>query len=481
MLPRARLLITLLLAALAAGCGSRKPRIVVWIEVDTLRADALGCYGNHATGEGGALPSPNIDALAADGLRFEHAYSTAPWTIPSLVSQLSGAWPWEHGVRRLLELAPEASVPLVPRAKELGWRTAGVTTNFVATGKQGFGRGFERWDDSLAQGHEGSHAPEALDKLLAFADELARDPGQGLFLFGWLFEPHYRYEAHEGLRFGPPYAGPLKGDEELNDLLARRKQLTQDDKLFLRGRYQGEVAFMDRALGRFLGELKRRGWYDEALIVFVADHGEEILDRGWIGHSVTLHEELVHVPWIVKLPASEVSARRGQSIPDVVSLIDLPATLLDWMGAKPRDPGGGLLGHSRSLLPVLREGARSERRWIYLHTDFEPLQDNQLAPEKRGNAWGVVDAQTALKWIVDHKQDPPRGMLYDLAHDTLEKNNLYEKLGPGREAPMQRLRGLVARPLAGARGAPALLPEEPWIAWPSDLDGGGPALLEEKR
>jgi arylsulfatase A-like enzyme len=476
-----RHLLALLLALLAAGCGSKKPRIVIWIEVDTLRADALGCYGNHSTGTGGARPTPSLDALAADGLRFDHAYSTAPWTIPSLVSQLSGKWPWEHGVRRLLELAPEESVPLVPRVRELGWRTAGVMTNFVATNKQGFARGFERFDDSLAQGHEGSHAPEALDKLLSFADELAREPGQGLFLFGWLFEPHYRYEAHEGLQFGPEYAGPLEGDEELNDLLARRAQLSQADKLFLRGRYQGEVAFVDRAIGRFLDELRRREWYDEALIVFAADHGEELFDRGWLGHSVTLHDELVRVPWIVKLPASEAGARRNQVIADVVSLIDLPATLLEWMGAKPRDPGGGLLGHSRSLLPVLKQGLPSERRWIYLHTDFQPLLDNELASEKRGHAWGVIDAQTALKWVVDHKSEPPRGMLYDLAHDPLEKNNLYARMGPGREAPMLRLRGLEPRALEGSRPAPEVLPEEPWIPWPANLDGGGRALLREKH
>jgi arylsulfatase A-like enzyme len=380
-----------------------------------------------------------------------------------------------------MELAPEASVPLVPRLRELGWRTAGVMTNFIATSKQGFGRGFERWDDSLAQGHEGSHSPEAVDKLLAFGDELAADPGQGLFLFAWMFEPHYRYEEHAGLHFGPAYDGPLKGDEELNDLLARRAQLSEADKLFLRGRYQSEVAFVDQALGRLIDELKRRGWYDQALIVFVGDHGEEILDRGWIGHSVTLHDELVHVPWIVKLPAAELGARRGAVIADVVSLIDLPATLLDGMGAQPRDPGGGLLGHSRSLLPLLRAGTPSERRWIYLHTDFEPLLDNALTPEKRGNAWGVIDAETGLKWIVDHKQDPPRGTLYDLQHDMLEKNDLVARFGPGREAPMQRLRALVAAPLAGARGAPAVLPEEPWIAWPAELDGAGPALLKEKR
>lgn len=473
------MLLALCTALVCGACGPKKPRLVVWIEVDTLRADALGCYGNRARGENGAEPTPAIDALAADGQRFEHAYSSASWTIPSLVTQLSGLWPWEHGVRRMLELAPAESVPLVPGIRARGWRTAGVMTNFVATGAQGFARGFERWDDSLAQGHEGAHAPEALAKLLGFADQLAREPGEGLFLFGWLFEPHYRYEAHPGLHFGPEYHGPLGGAEELNDLLARRATLTEADRLFLRGNYQSDVAFMDRALGQFLSELKRRGWYDDALIVFAGDHGEEILDRGWIGHSVHLHEELVRVPWIVKLPKDEAPVRRGAVLGDVVSLIDLPATLLEWIDAHPADPARGLLGHSRSLLPTLRRGERSARRWIYLHTDFEPVQQNELASEKRGDAWGVIDAETALKWVVDRRA-APRGMLYDLRHDPLEKNDL-ARFGPGREAPLLRLVGLLPEALAGRRGAPSALPEEPWIAWPADSDGAGPALLAERK
>jgi len=424
----------LVLALFLAGCDARKPRIVVWIEIDSLRADALGCYGNHSIGEGGVTPSPCIDALAADGLRFEHAYASAPATIPSLASQLTGQWPWET-----------TGESFIPRLRGLGWRTAGVTAS--------------------------PDAAETLALLLSQTDELARDPGQGLLLFGSLSEPRYPYEEHAGLRFGPSYAGALKGDEDLGDLLARSAQLSEADRLHLRGRYQGEVAFVDRALGAFFGELKRRGWYDEALIVLVADHGEELFERGSLGHGRTLFEESVHVPWIVKLPLSETGARKGQSIPDVVSLIDLPATLLDWIGVKPSTRAGGLLGHSRSLLPALRTGARSERRWVYLRADTEP----------GSNVWGVIDAQTTLKWLVDHGQDPPRGSLYDLKHDLYEQNDLGQGLGVERAALMQRLRGLVAQPLGAARGAPAVLPEEPWIAWPADLDGAGPALLRDRR
>src|SRR5688572_6320752 len=92
-------------AALAPGACSdpppARPPLVVWIEVDTLRADALGAYGNRARGEAGCAPSPRIDALAAEGVLFERAYAPAPWTIPSLATQLSGLWPWEHGCDRL--------------------------------------------------------------------------------------------------------------------------------------------------------------------------------------------------------------------------------------------------------------------------------------------------------------------------------------------------------------------------------------------
>ena len=439
--------LVLLLAAFAAGCGRPKPRIVVWIEVDTLRADALGCYGNHSTGSGGLQPSPRIDALAADGLRFLHAYASAPAALASLGTQLTGQWPWEE--------APAGT--LIARLRELGWRSAGVSTDPALPGAQGL----ERWDASHA------HSAEALAQLLAQADELARDPGQGLFLFGWLSEPRYPFEEHADLRFGPAYSGPLRGDEPEAELLARGAELGPDDKLFLRGRYQGEVACVDRALGTFLDGLRQRGWYEQALIVLASDHGVELFDHGGLGQGSTLFEEAVHVPWIVKLPAAEAGARKGQSSTEVVSLIDLPATLLDWIGAAPREPAGGLLGHSRSLLPLLRAEVQSERRWIYLRTQAE--------------AWGVIDAQTALKWIVDHGQDPPRGVLYDLQHDLYEQNDLVLRFGAGRATQMQRLRALVARPLAGARPAPRVLPEEPWIARPADLDGAGPALLAERH
>lgn len=487
-------------AALFGACGgtcapeaktplASAPPIVIWIEVDTLRADALGCYGNPSTGENGCAPSPNLDALANDGVRFEHAYSAAPWTIPSFVTQLSGLWPWEHGATHLLEPIGEAHTALVPLLARAGLRTGGVMTNFVATSRYGLGRGFERWDDSLATGHEGSSSPEALQKLLAMADDLGGGRERGLFLMGWLFEPHYRYEPHAGLRFGPgfgaasatPYTGPLKGDEPLEKLLRERARFTPADQAFIRGNYQSEVAFLDASIGRFVAGLKQRGLYDRAWIVFTADHGEELFDRGWLGHSVTLFDELVRVPLIVKPPRGTLDEAAVRS--DFVSLIDVPATLFTMATGHDPERAGLQLGHSRSLLPTIVKGRASERRWLYLHTNFEPVIKDDLAGEKSALKWGVIDAQSGWKWFVDHATGAaPQARLFDLKRDPLERSDIAgDPAHAGRVVSFQRVRALEPRILGRERPAPAWLPEEPWGPRAATTDGFGPGFTASER
>lgn len=483
------LAVVLLLASIAIGsaCSPSRPKTVVFIVVDTLRADSLGCYGNRSVGENGSRASPNLDALAGQGVRFDEARSVAPWTIPSLVSMMSGKWPWEHGQNRLLQPCPEGALELVPLLSGRGFKTAGVMTNFVTTRRYGFDHGFDRWDDSLAQGHVGSTGHDAVQHLLTFADELRGQGQENLFLFAWLFEPHYLYEAHDGMRFGPgwgdaaatPYTGDLKGDEELGPLQKRRAGLTTQDAAFLRGRYQSEVACVDDAIGELVAGLRERGLYDDALIVFTSDHGEEILDRGWIGHTVTLHKELVRVPLIVRLPRGDAEARRGATVRDPISLIDLPATLLELATGEGPDRELGELAHSRSLAPTVRDGEKPERQWIYLHTDFEPALGD-ARPETRSLQWGVFDARNKMQWIVDRKVPegaPPRMYLYDLARDPGETKNLWDTPEGARLAlPFQRLRALVPEDIGKKRPAPALLPEEPWIRGAKDPDGLGPGF-----
>ena len=419
--------LALVAASLLGACsdGRGAPRVVLLVDVDTLRADALGCYGNRERGEEGALPSPNVDQLASESVLFERAYSSAPWTIPSLTTQLTGEWPWDHRALRILEpLAPELPT-LAERFREAGWRTAGVSANFVVRSAYGFDQGFERWDETHATGHTGSSGHDTVDVLLEFADELAERPGEGIFLFLLLFEPHYRYEDQPGVRFGPgwsdsePYEGRLSGGEALDKLRKIRHGLDETDVRFLRGRYQGEVARTDEAVGALLLGLRERGMMEETLVVLTSDHGEEIMDRGWIGHTRTLFDELVRVPLIVRLPGGE---RGGVRIDDAVSQVDLGATLLDLAGV------GKGLGEGVSFAETIRAGTAPSRRYLYLHTDFEAVMTQDTSQEKRALKWGVVDGKTRLKWVVDHLvEGDPIGSLYDLEADPGEAVDLAPK------------------------------------------------------
>lgn len=448
-----------LLLALAS-CAPPTDRLIVWIEVDTLRADALGCYGNESVGAQQAPPSPHIDRLAEEGLMFERAYSAAPWTVPSLTTQFTGLWPWEHGALRLVQ-APLPHPEWLPEQLQAGgWKTAGVTTNFVTRSDYGFARGFDKWDESFAKGHRGSFGKDAARKLLTMADESRAQEEGDLFLYLLLFEPHFFYEDQPETRFGPghspgtkPYRGDLTGEEELSDLRARRSKLSEEDAQFLRGRYQGEVAAVDAAVGELLSGLDQRGLLDDAWIVFTADHGEELMDRGWIGHTIHLHDELVRVPLILRPPSSLI-LDQGRRIEFPVSQIDLPATVLELAGIQDS------IGHSSSLLPSVlgRNPVPFPRRYLYLHTDFDPPLAKEGPSEKRSLAWGVVDAERRLKWIVDRKPGHERrSQLFDLKQDPAESVNLASPEHGGRTEPeLQRLAGLD----------------------PADPDGGGAVLLE---
>jgi arylsulfatase A-like enzyme len=453
------------------------PSVVLWVVIDTLRADALGCYGADARGEDGAEPSPQLDRLAAEAVLFEQCYATAPWTAPSLVAQFTGRYPFDHGTVGLLEPVPAELVTVAEVLRADGWRTAGVNTNFVATGALGFGQGFERWDDGLARGHEGSTAPEAVRRALELLDELDA-PGAGeapvpRFLYTLLFEPHFRYLAHPGLRFGPgfgsdggpAYTGPLSGGEELADLLRRLEagELTERDLDFLRGLYASEVAAVDRAFGELRAGLAARGLWDEALVVLTADHGEELGHHGWIGHTANLRQGLVHVPLLVKLPRSWPGPAGGTRRAQAVSQVDLARTVLDLLRV-PVERRGPHLQSENSFLPTLLEDRAPSRRYLYLHTHYEPLL--ATSSTRRAHQFGVVDGPTGWKWVVDHLGPPGvpvRGRLFELRSDPDEASDRSES---GRLPPEQqhlaRLRGLLAQPLldrSGAEPVPAPEPE----------------------
>lgn len=480
---------------LLGGCGPERPAapatdLVVWIVVDTLRADALGAYGRweqfaehgdgalaaDATTPGEGRPdasggpvaaTPHLDRFASeDALVFEEAYAVSPWTAPSLVSQGTGLYPHEHGVIRLLQPVPAALVTVPEALRTAGWRTGGATGNFVATGLLGFDQGFEEFDDQHAKGHEGSSVDELVAATLGQLDRFGAQPGEGRFLWALWFEPHWRYILHPGLRFGPApgESGAVTGGEELGELRRRAAAqrtagaadaLTERDLAVLRGLYQSEVARIDRAFGELRAELEARGLWERALVVFTADHGEQLGEGGWLGHTENLSQALMHVPLLVKLPGPPRPGRVAAR----VSQVDLAPGILEALGLDPaalgRPPGAPSIG---ALLED--PSGPAPRDEILLHVDFAPVIDAASTPKVL--QWGVVDATTGLKWVVDHR-DPsgaPRGSLYDLAVDSSEERNLAaDEAFPAAARAIARRLGLVPEPLGARSGGERVTPK----------------------
>ena len=457
----------LLIGAMALGfaaCVEDAPALsepaplVLWIEVDTLSADALGCYGAGLLGPGSPDLTPNLDALAAEGLRFDAAYSTAPWTLPSLASAFTGKWPWDHGTTKLLAKLGQGHVTIAERMQGAGYRTAGVMTNFVATSTYGFDQGFDLWDDSLALGHQGSTSMEATDLLLDQYDELAKGD-QPIFLFELLFEPHWRYEAHHDLA---PDIDPDSRMPQVEDIAEARRllasgELSDVELEELRRLYAGEVAQVDASIGKLIDGLKQRGAWEDALVIFTADHGELIGEEGWIGHTKSLSDQLVRVPLIWKLPQGQAwpDARgtRGQVVTTPVSQVDLYSTLLELVGAEPASE------HipSRSFADLLLGGDGAAdfepREDLFLHVDFKPLKSGPDSLVKRAHKWGVVKASDGSKWTVDHlAPGGPKGMLVDPNLDSGEAVDLSAERDELELGEYWRLEGLVPRALGAKSG-----------------------------
>jgi len=425
-------------AACGGGAADERPPLVLLVEVDTLRADALEPYDPDGSG----ASTPAVTGLAAEGRVLTGVYASAPWTLPSVATLMTGKWPWEHGATRLLGRLGEGHTTLGEAFRGAGFRTGGVMTNFVATADYGFAQGFERWDDDLATGHEGSSAAAAVEKLLAQYDDLATG-GEPVFLYSLWFEPHWRYEHDPTAGAAPPVAS----FESLSDLRAELAagRLSEDDLADLRGLYRTEVQRIDDALAALRAGLEERGVWDRSLVAVTSDHGELLGERDWIGHTVDLSDTLTRVPLVVRGPgiAPGVSATP-------VSQVDLGATLLELAGVTERP---GAFGAAPTFAGVVR-GTSDEppREHLYLHVDFEPRLVSATSDRKRSLRWGVVDATTGKKWVVDHlAEGGPTGRLFDTTHFPGPEPEL-----AGEPGDLAHLLGLVPEPLEGRRGEEAV-------------------------
>jgi arylsulfatase A-like enzyme/Tfp pilus assembly protein PilF len=350
---------------------------VLLITIDTLRADRVGAYGYRAA------RTPALDALARDGTRYDRAFATAPITLVSHASILTGRYPPGHGARDNGMRVAAGAPTLADAFAHTGAATAAFVAAFPLDRRFGLDRGFQTYDDRMprdADGHLANERPgrEVADGAIAW---LQAHRGARVFLWVHFFEPHAPY--------GNP-ADPAQARRPASD------------------RYDDEVAEADAQAGRVIAAMRAMGM--PALVVAAADHGEAFGEHGEISHSVFTYDTTLRVPLVVAGPG--VAAR---VVADPVSLVDVAPTIASLAGLGRFDSDG------RSLnLPSESGSARP----IYSES-FAPLLDFGWAPLRtiRRDGWKYIAA--------------PKPELYDLAHDPGELDNLVARDAP-RAAEMAR-------------------------------------------
>jgi arylsulfatase A-like enzyme len=334
-----------LVAALLCGCASGPGHTIVLIVLDTVRQDALGCYGNPDA------PTPHIDALARDGVRFERAISSSGWTLPSVASLLTGAWPTIHGaLGRGTALTPIRDE--LPTAAELlrdhGYGTFGFANAAFVSPMLRLDRGFDVFDHVHTFNWDSRRADATVDALLP---HLREHPSRARFFLVHLFDPHLDYDPPPGYeaRFTGGRAEPAP---PLTHAACTGMQGPGDgspspeDARYVRGVYLGEVSFMDAQIGRLVDELEALQLYEAATIIVTADHGEEFWEHGGFEHGHSLYDELVLVPLIIKFPSRRSTA--GVVVDEQVRLLDVMPTVFEDVGVEVPDSFEG-----RSLLPLV--------------------------------------------------------------------------------------------------------------------------------
>ena len=364
--------------ALPVASGAASGFNVLLITLDTLRADRVGCYGYVGA------QTPVLDGLAADGVRFADAVTCVPITLPAHASILTGQDPPRHGVRDngTFKLVDEHTT-LTERLKEHGYATAAFLGAFVLDQRFGVGQGFDVYDDEISADYSlpgveplNPQRPGNVvtDAAILWLDEhVASAPTTPFFAWVHLFDPHTPYAPPE------PYRSRFAGRP-----------------------YDGEIAFTDAQVGRFIERMRAHNLMDNTLIVAIGDHGEGLGDHGESTHALLIYGSTMRVPLIMHcpsvLPAGAVVADR------VVSVVDIVPTVLDLLG-----------------LPALAGDGMSQ-----LVGDADPLRavyQETLAPQI-GHGWSPLHG---LRRHHDKYILAPAQEYYDLVRDPGELNNLWDR------------------------------------------------------
>ena len=367
-----------------SGAARAPIRNVVLISLDTTRADHLGCYGHTGS------TTPNIDAVAAEGVLFENVVAPVPLTLPSHVSMLTGTSPPYHGVHDNLSMALRPDVPTLAEVLgNEGFATAAVVGAVVLHRIYGLDRGFDSYRDGL-----GGASERRGDETSRLAVEWLDERGdERFFLFLHYYDPHFQYTPPE------PFASRFPDDP-----------------------YAGEIAFTDDCVGQVIARLKELGLYDSTLIVIVGDHGEMLGEHGEPAHGYFVYRSALAVPMILRGPGLPASRR----VKSIAGIVDVTPTICSLLGVDPPSTQHGI-----DLSPLLDDDRH--------HGGDRYLYCESTTPMKymANGLWGLVGER--WKYI-----QTTRPELYDVRADPGEQRNMLSKHPDIAETLRDRLEASLA-------------------------------------
>lgn len=412
----------------SASVPTGRPKNILLICLDTLRADHLGGYGYPRS------TSPWLDRLARDSVQFVSATAQGAKTLPSHMSLFTGLLPSVH---QIIDETDQLSVgwPMwVDDVRSMGYHSAAFTEDAFVSAVFGFSYGFDRYHDGtfhlLAGGEDLDRGGDVRTTFGRGVDFLKAGATSPWLLFMHTYEPHSPYcpeSEYRGMFADPSYSGPVSScvqDRFLKEIHGRqqRSEFGEVDLAQVVGRYDEEIRFTDAEVSMFLAELEGSGEWDDTLTVLFSDHGEDFGDHRDIGrHGHQVYESVVHVPLLVRWPNGGIEPR---VIDTPVMLMDVGPTVLELLGETPSD-----LIQGRSLVPLLRgdqwpgpDAVFAENRSVYQRIavrdgDWKMILNlgwnrEKVDPERVSPGHRVAFGST----------DPVE--LYNLAEDPAERNNI---------------------------------------------------------
>jgi len=392
---------------------------VILIGLDTMRGD----FVDHRVN--GRSLTPNIAAFGRDGVVFTRAYAQSPWTIPSFTSLFTASYEFRHNVD--IKHGLEPGFPHLVGQLATDFITFALHGGFGLNRRWGYSRGFDAYRCVPEAGLISPFGGRALFREAVRLLTTARFPRLFLFL--------HTYQVHSPYRPPLPYLKKLNPDPPLTrckaishgDNSEKFLPVSEAKRRSLLELYQAEILAFDAYFGEFIGELKRMGIYDNALIVFMSDHGEEFFEHGAWAHSQSLYDESIRVPLIFKFPRSRY---RGE-IHDPVGVIDILPTILGYLGGA--DAPEGVDGID--LMPLIRQ----ERSGAPRHHLFSSVSTSRYVKDIPPKIAVVFDrykmiynepySTDNLDFFRHRALPPPTGRieLYDLIDDARETRNIAER------------------------------------------------------